>query len=115
MKRSKGNVLYSNPGGYELAKQGLKTCTSRYGIRTELKPGDIALFTNNDTKEHIHVVITAVEYKKLCEISVRDAWAINNYSKSEARRNFELIYSRGLGKNVDDLTDVTLVWFRRED
>lgn len=111
--RSTADVLYSDRVGFDLAHEGRKICTSRYGFRTELKQGDVATFMCNDgSKECFQIEVLFVNHKAISDINPAEAWAISNYTQIKAYNNFKEIYE-SLGKEVDFNTPATLVWFKK--
>ena len=116
MKRSEGKNIQTKAVGFNLAKQGIKTCTSRYGDRLkEYNIGEIYNFVNNYTDEILKIKIIKQELKTLNNVTESESIAIQNYSWAEMVWDVYDIYHNNLGREVNKSTVFTLVWFEVVD
>lgn len=112
MKRSEGKNLQIQHADWLLAREGVKTCTSRYGDRrSEYIEGNIYSFVSNDSGESLPIKITRTEVKSLKDVTSAEAKAIGNYGWAEHVADFHGIYGTKLGRPVDETTELTLIFF----
>lgn len=112
MKRSEGKAIQIQHGDWEMAKRGVKTCTSRYGDRTAEYPvGEIFDFTSNETGEVLKIKITKVVRSRLKDVTSEEAKAIGDYSWADHVADVYGIYAVKLGREVNENTIFSLVHF----
>ncbi len=113
MKRSEGKKIQIQHGDWLMAKNLIKTCTSRYGDRrSEYTVGDVFEFVSNDSEEVLNIQILNVDVKKLKDISSEEALAIGNYSWADHVADFYGIYHKKLNREVNENTLVSLIHFK---
>ena len=113
MKRSEGKTIQIQHSDWLMAKDGIKTCTSRYGDRTsEYSIGEVFNFVDNDTDETLKILIEEVKLKTLKGVTSQEALAIGNYTWADHVADFYGIYGLKLGRKVDENTVLSLIYFK---
>ena len=80
LKRSTEDLMYASPSDYQLIVNGIKTATSRYGIRKEFKVGKIMKVMKNDESEDFLIIeITEIHHSTLETVGGFYTNKIGNY------------------------------------
>lgn len=112
MQRSTGKNLQINHSDFLLAKEGKKTCTSRYGDRADEYPvGQIFNFCDNDDGSVLKIRITRRYMKLLKDVTSSEAFLIGNYTWADHVADFYGVYAKKLGRDVHEDTVVTIIHF----
>lgn len=113
------NLPLSQPGtlrmsgaDFDGAKNGLKTCTSRYGDKTQdYDVGSVVCAINNDDNSTMNLVIDGIVVKLLRDVTTEEAFAIGQYSRDAHYDDFYEVYHNKIGRAVDGNTTLTLIYF----
>lgn len=113
-KRSKTNELLVSAKDYLLTTNGIKTCTSRYGIKINYYKGQqITIKCNEKGYENYaaSAVVSKVVIKPLNDITNDETKQISCYGVADHVIDFYSIYKESLGLEVTGDSMVTLIWF----